>query len=328
MFRVFGRIIFVAVCALTLLHSAVFALDVNGVNYMSVAELARVCGMKYASLDRAKRQRVYGKSVKMDFEIHSRSMTLNGTTLLMGFPVVGKSQMLYIARNDYIKTISPILFPKKNGTPPKVRHIVIDAGHGDKDQGASNRKLGVKEKNLNLDIALRLGKVLQKNGFKVSYTRSRDKFIDLDKRPQMANSVKGDLFVSVHCNSAASGGVSGIETYALTPRGAPSSNARVSRSDSVFQAGNAYDAWNELLSYYVQTSLISRTKAPDRGAKRARFAVLRTVKMPAILVECGFVSNRNECSKLSQAKYRQTIAEAIAYGIMRYKSTVVKLGKK
>ena len=186
-----------------------------------------------------------------------------------------------------------------------------------------NKRYGLKEKAVVLDIAMRLGRELKKNGYDVSYTRTRDKFEELSDRPQKANSHRANMFLSIHCNAAANSSVSGIETFAITPRWAPStSSSKLSRSDSTEYPGNANDGWNQLLAYYIQRSLSAATRMPDRGVKRARFAVLRDLKMPGALIECGFITNSTEARNLGSAAYRQKVAEAIASAVYQYHKTL------
>ncbi len=304
--------------------NAVCAVEFKGVDYISIPQLAALCGMKYTRISKdRKRQSVFSKYSRFDFELHSRSMSLNGTNVWLCFPIAGKGANLYIAKRDYVKTIIPIVFPQKNEKPKNLFRIVIDAGHGGKDNGAMNKRYGLKEKAVVLDIAMRLGRELKKNGYDVSYTRTRDEFKELSDRPQKANSHRANMFLSIHCNAAANSSVSGIETFAITPRWAPStSSSKLSRSDSTEYPGNDNDGWNQLLAYYIQRSLSAATRMPDRGVKRARFAVLRDLKMPGALIECGFITNSTEARNLGSAAYRQKVAEAIASAVYQYHKTL------
>lgn len=307
---------------------SLFALDIKGIDYMSITELARTCGMRYRTVVKGKIQKVYNKTAGMAFEVNSRRTILNGRTIYLGHPAALHKGALHIARRDFKKTISPVLYPQKSETPPRLFHIVVDAGHGGKDKGAQNKKYRVSEKSVTLDIASRLGKELKKDGYKVSYTRTSDHFVELEDRSKAANEEKADMFLSVHCN-AASAHVSGLETFALTPRWMPSTSAgKISKSDAKDYNGNIYDDWSQLLAYYIQDSLVRATGAEDRGVKRARFAVLRDVKMPAALVECGFISNNGDCAKLLNPSYRQQLAQGVAQAVIRYHNTLRRLHSK
>lgn len=307
--------------------SRLHALSVKGVEYMSMRELARACGMRSSLSKDGKTQIVYSKFSRMEFRLHSRQIELNGVAVWLGFPVVSNRGALYIAKRDYLKTIVPILFPQRIGKYPKVFHVFLDAGHGGKDVGAQNKAYRLYEKSIALDVVKRLGTILRRNGYRVSFSRTSDKFVELSDRAEAAVKSRADLFLSVHCN-AASPSVSGVETFAMTPRYMPSTSAKgTSPSDNIGHAGNASDGWSQLFSYYVQRDLLAATRSDDRGVKRARFAVLRGASMPSSLVEIGFLSNNAEARKLASASYRQRIAQSLANSIMKYHSTIRRLQK-
>lgn len=183
-----------------------------------------------------------------------------------------------------------------SGGPSSGKLIYIDAGHGGSDPGAVAG--GVNEKDLSLQIACKLRDQLlnnYNNKFRVVMTRCTDKFISLTGRADLANSAGAKVFISVHINSASSSSASGIETYYY-----PGSSSGSSL------AGN------------VQANLIAKTGAKDRGKKTANFSVLRNTKMPAILVECGFISNDAERGNMVNSAYQQKLAEGIADGINQY----------
>ncbi len=317
--------LFVLAGLLFLTATRLFALDIRGIDYISVAQYARMSSMKYKTLVRGKQMTVFSKYHRVRFEVNSRVANVDGYLVNLGHPVAVYKGMLFISRRDAVKTLKPVLFPSSLQNPRVPFHIVIDAGHGGKDNGAQNKAFGIKEKNVNLDVALRLGAELKKMGYKVSYTRTNDKFIELEYRPIIANKRGADLFISIHGNSTKSKSVSGIETYSLTPVWLPSSSsAKLTKSDTVSYAGNRVDGWSQLLSYCIQKSLVDTTSGEDRGARRARFAVLRTANMPACLVEIGFLSNPSECKKITSATYRQILANAIARGVAQYAYIVRK----
>jgi hypothetical protein len=139
-------------------------------------------------------------------------------------------------------------------------------------------------------------------------------------QPAAANKLKADLFVSLHYNGGAKGDASssGIETYCLTPAGQSSTNKASSRADITAEPGNRFDTFNLLLAWNIQRSLIKATGAEDRGIRRSRFAVLRPLNCPGVLVEGGFVSSRTEGAQIANAAYRQKLAEAIAEGVSNY----------
>ena len=201
-----------------------------------------------------------------------------------------------------------------------VRRIVLDPGHGGKDTGKINAPYKYNEKAATLDTAARLRLLLEKQGFEVVFTRTKDVFVELDDRPAVAASVKADLFISLHYNAGPAGDTSsgGIETYCLTPAGQKSTNAGKARSTTGVEPGNRFDNANMALAWGIQRRLLAGTGAEDRGVRRARFAVLRTLSCPGVLIEGGFMSSRKEGAQIADAAYRQKIAEAVAAGIVDY----------
>ncbi|MCP5537503.1 MAG: N-acetylmuramoyl-L-alanine amidase [Akkermansiaceae bacterium] len=172
------------------------------------------------------------------------------------------------------------------------RYVIIDAGHGGHDKGASHGQ--VYEKHLALDTALRLEYYLKQKGIRTKTTRRSDVFISLPGRVSFGNRYSNSIFVSVHYNHTWKRDPSGLETY-------------------------YYGAEGKKLATYVQHGISSKLRTPNRGVKYARFYVIRHSKHPAILVECGFVSNNNERSRMKKAWYRQSLAEGIGEGILRYR---------
>ncbi|MGA1205960.1 MAG: N-acetylmuramoyl-L-alanine amidase [Opitutales bacterium] len=302
------------------------ALEVNGTQYLSLREVAGKLGMKSHWLEKGKSVQLSSEWTKMVFEVHKRDFSLNGNRIHLGYPLVESRDRLYLSQSDFTHQVSPILTPQLSGTPPVLRHIILDPGHGGKDPGAENNALGLREKSLTLDLATRLKRKLEDKGFRVSLTRDRDEFQPPEKRAAKGNQMGGDLFVSLHFNATASDKVSGVETYAFTPRFQPSS-ARTSlhSSDRENYPGNGNDPWNTLAAYYVQRSMAGQLGATDRGLKRARFTVLRDLRMPGILIEGGFVTHPAEGRNIGSAAYRDRLVEAILEGILSYQRTLSRL---
>lgn len=224
---------------------------------------------------------------------------------------------LTVSRGDYDKTLVPLLW-----TPPaearRPRRILLDPGHGGKDPGKQSKEMRMDEKFLVLDTAERLAVLLRKAGHEVELTRTKDVFVEIEDRAKLAATWKADLFVSLHYNAAAAASASGIETYCLTPAGQFSTNDPSNRGATAPQAGNRHDALNVRAAFEVQKALVTRLEARDRGVRRARFAVLKDLSCPGILIEGGFMTNRGEMLRLSQESYRQRLAEAVAEGIAAY----------
>lgn len=208
--------------------------------------------------------------------------------------------------------------------------IVLDAGHGGWDEGTIGRK-GLMEKDLALDIVARLGKLIeQRLGGEIIYTRSDDTYVALEKRAEIANLAKADLFVSVHANYSDYPSARGVETYYTNTYS--STRARTDEADAAPAAQNI--SWTNVdirekvlksrqLAASVQSALYGRlskenSEIRDRGIKKASYVVLTGTTMPAILAEVSFVSSPSDEKSLKSAAYRQRIAEALFKGIARY----------
>ncbi|RKY83096.1 hypothetical protein DRQ09_10585 [candidate division KSB1 bacterium] len=233
---------------------------------------------------------------------------------------------------------------KKDKISWKVDKIVIDPGHGGKDPGTIGL-LGTKEKDITLDIAKRLGRLIKKNlKIKVIYTRTKDKYVTLRQRAEIANSNKGKLFISIHVNSTRkSRSIRGFETFFLRP--GKNKNALevlevVERENSVinlYEASkdeypeyknedlnllsmtqNAFVKLSEELAFQISIGLDRELPWKNRGVKQAGFLVLWGISMPNVLVEVGYLSNRYEEKSLRTRAIRQKIAQGIFNGIKNY----------
>lgn len=158
----------------------------------------------------------------------------------------------------------------------------------------------------------------------MSYTRSRDEFVDLPERPDKARARSADLFISLHFNSLDGGGpaVKGLEVFCLTAAHTSSTNSRGEGANTGAYPGNQLDAKNMFLAFQVQKTVSNSLGMEDRGVKRARFAVLRSATMPAILIEGGFMSNKAEAKKIYDPAYRRQMAHAITEAVLSYKKRV------
>ena len=226
----------------------------------------------------------------------------------------------------------------------KLDVIVIDAGHGGKDPGCIG-VLGTREKNIALDVALKLGSLIESNlrGVKVVYTRSSDKFVELYRRTQIANEAGGKLFISIHCNSVAHkpSPMNGFEIYLLRPGRTEDAVNVASRENAVIQleegyqeryqnlteekfiivtmAQSAYMKQSEQFAESAAGSMAKRLRIRNSGVKQAGFYVLVGASMPNVLVELGYLSNRNEEQILRTENGQDRIADALFRGVKEYK---------
>lgn len=247
-------------------------------------------------------------------------VTISGTRVYMGHAMSCSNKKIFIQKRDWEKHIAPIVAPSKKNVPA-AKKIIIDAGHGGKDPGKIQGKM--REKSYTLDIAKRLQRILTKRGYTVVLVRDRDVFLELEERAKKANDARADLFVSVHFNAAAAKSARGIETWMLTPVGEASFAQKTVKKKA--DTGNRFDAWNLLLAYKVQNALSNKIDAEDRGVKCANFTVLRDLKCPGILVECGFFTNASEAALIARTNRRELIAQGIADGISAYAQTLNSL---
>jgi N-acetylmuramoyl-L-alanine amidase len=223
-----------------------------------------------------------------------------------------------------------------------VQRIVIDAGHGGHDPGAQGN--GVVEKDLVLDVALRLKKLLQTQpGIQVVLTRDTDEFIPLEERTAIANRAGADLFLSIHANASRRKEARGLETYFLNFATNPEAEAVAARENASSSqsmghlpeilkaiALNAKLAESRELATMVQTSMVRRMKTQnsavkDLGVKQAPFVVLIGAEMPSVLAEISFVTNKSEASALKQGATKQRIAQSLFDAIVKYQSSLKKV---
>jgi N-acetylmuramoyl-L-alanine amidase len=218
----------------------------------------------------------------------------------------------------------------------KLQRVVIDPGHGGHDQGTEGLH-GLLEKDLVLDVAQRLGKMVEDRlGAEVIYTRTDDTFIPLEGRTALANEKKADLFLSIHANSSPVPRITGVETYYLSLTNSKDANDVAMRENdtaqkSIFElrdllqkiAINDKAEESKEFAERLQAALFafSARNFPaerNRGVKKAPFVVLIGANMPSVLAEIGFVSNSREEALLKKSDYRQKLAEALFRGVSRY----------
>ena len=291
----------------------------NGRDYLPVSQVATFYRMKV--LPRGDRGvTLMSETGRLDFSKGSREARIDGVKHWLSFPVFYFAGQFYVSRMDLSKTLDPLMRPQKIPGLKPVHTVVLDPGHGAHDRGAVNR-LG-SEKNYNLDLSRRIRTYLQKAGVRVVITRSRDEFIPLEQRPARANKLgDGTVFVSVHFNAAGTTTslATGFEVFTLTPRGAPSSDEPYATRRSFAAArGHRADYASLALGTSIYHAMLGRVPMFDRGAKRARFAVLRHSDVPAVLIEGGFMTNPNDSRKLHNVEWRERLAESVAMGILEY----------
>jgi len=256
---------------------------------------------------------------KMILEEEGRRMHFNGVLIWLNGVVARAGNSWLLMDQDLRNIVHPLLRPDSAVEDQGSRIVVLDAGHGGKDQGTRGIRRTL-EKKVTMDIAKRVARKLQDSQVVVQMTRADDTYVALSERCQKAQRYGADVFVSIHANSTADPLVSGMESFVMTSPGCTGTIS--SRPDPRSYAGNRKEPANMLLGYYVQKGVLSCTGALDRGVKRARFEVLRNMDCAAVLVECGFLSNAREESMLNDPRYREAVANGIARGVLTYLSRV------
>lgn len=266
------------------------------------------------------------KGITLILTLDSRKALVNGVSVWLHEPVTRRRRLWLISETDALRVLDPLLRPDSHLAQAGRQVVVIDAGHGGKDPGTSS-PTGLKEKEVVLDISLRVRSLLKAAGVDARVTREEDQFIELADRARMAKEAKADLFVSIHFNASSNTDAKGFETFVLTAGGHPSTSDQDSQARSFppDYPANEWDGRATVLAYEVQRHLLTRTGHEDRGVRRARFLVLREAVCPAILVECGFLSNLKEERMLYLETYRDKLAQGIAQGVLDYLSRAARV---
>jgi N-acetylmuramoyl-L-alanine amidase len=297
-----------------------------GTDYVDARQLGQRFGLTAHWLQTGKKLRLKSRWTTIDFAVDRLEITLNGLRLFLGEPVIARANSLWLGRSDAEALLGPILAPTVAKPVPALRTIVIDPGHGGNDPGNRNLRLGLTEKQLTLDVALRLERLLEAQGYRVVLTRTGDRRVELDERTALARRVGADLFIGIHFNAFPQPHINGTETFVMTPRYQPSSPQaeRDPKLIATRHPSNRFDPWNALLGYQMHRQLVEHLKLADRGLKRFRYRVLCTVECPAVLVEAGFLSNDGDGRKIADAAFRQKIAAAIAAGVKANAATLAR----
>ena len=280
--------------------------------FVLVQDIARYYGMKISYYKSGLTLRSSRDVVTLLYD--KRMANINRTNMYLTHAPVLRGALVYLDEKDFLLVVDPVI----RNTPlwkHSLRTVLIDAGHGGKDQGAPGGK-NLLEKNITLSIARKLAARLQKQGYRVLMTRNNDRYLTLQQRADLCEKLKPDLFISIHCNAVGNRKIKGIETFAMTPVDAASTSD--SKRGTTTGAGNSFDKNNYRLAYEVQKNLTTTLKAEDRGVKHARFFVLRHATCPAILIETGFITHPTEGVNLARSAYQDRLVNGIVSGISAY----------
>ena len=237
----------------------------------------------------------------LSFQPNRRTAFIDEVRVLLDEPVTRERNKWHVDAVDFATIIDPLLNPLAYLGGRTCKTIVLDPGHGGKDQGAEGHT-GAVEKTLSLDVAKRVRALLAQDGYQTYLTREFDRYLTLEERTQFARDKAADLFVSIHINASENAQAEGIETFVR----------------AVALEQDTLDACNTILAASIQRNLLSRTQANDRGLRRAGFYVIKNAPCTAVLVECGFLSAPKEEARLLSGSYRQRLARGIYDGIRAY----------
>jgi N-acetylmuramoyl-L-alanine amidase len=218
----------------------------------------------------------------------------------------------------------PAVYKESKATQPQTSKpfavVVLDPGHGGEDSGAMCGV--VMEKDLTLDVARRVDRLLDSEGVATLMTRLGDSYVSLADRAAFGNRAKDSIFISIHFNEDNKPVASGVETYYAAHQ---------------INSGSTFASWlpffsrppsdsprpeSQSLAGFIQEALVARTRSVDRGTQAKQFFVIANVTSPAVLIEGGFITNQDELSKLASEDYRDQLAAAVADGVLRYRNAV------
>jgi N-acetylmuramoyl-L-alanine amidase len=318
------------------------AYNLNGTTYYPLASLcnARNINWQYDTFTRA--ISLSKDTHKINLLVGDALVLVDGQPLHFNHPVdiyQGSVVVPSKFKEQVIDSLFREAYPARKAVLPltKIKKIVVDAGHGGNDPGAIGRT-GLREKDVNLDIAKRLSHLLRQEGIEVVMTRSTDSFIPLSTRVNIANNSRADLFISIHSNANRVRSLNGFEVYYVSPSVSDTKRASSAAKSEVLNLNSAClishsqelktILWDMIYTNARAESIeLSRTlcRAMNNcldtrilGIKGARFEVLRGVRMPGVLIEVGFLSNYNEERMLKNNYYREKIAKSILQGVRDY----------
>ncbi|MEI8038047.1 MAG: N-acetylmuramoyl-L-alanine amidase [Verrucomicrobiota bacterium] len=294
---------------------------IDGRDYVSVESMKRF--YDFTQLTRSGTAVVLEKKkVEIRLNIGGNECLMNGVKFVFTYPVSAVGDKAYVSRMDLAKLIDPVLRPSFIKNAGDFRTVILDAGHGGKDAGATN-SLGT-EAAYNLKVSLLVKSLLEAQKFKVVMTRDSDRYLTLQERVEVANAVRENaIFVCIHFNSGGSA-ARGIETFTLSPPGVSHYGRDAIAADNQSRAGNEHDSANIALATSVHGSVLRHLQGYtfDRGIKHARFSVLSGVRHPAILLEGGFLSHSYDAGLIADPKYQDALAKGVVEAISKYRFAV------
>ena len=259
----------------------------------------------------AKKEWIYDSNYQAWFYLDENGVYVTGSHLINGALHSFKGNGAWIKEIKEEKSSDELPFATNNYQ----KVIFLDPGHGGKDPGA--QYLGLKEKDLNLQVSQQLKTKLESLGYKVIMSRSSDVYLDfITERSRMSNETNADMFISIHFNATGHGldsGEDGIQTYTYLPTGNIPSVINKKWHDNPTRLKYSYK-----LGSYIHQSVLATTHAKDAGLLAKSFAVLRETNKPAILLELGYMDDSKESQKIRTKEYQQKLVDGIVQGIQQY----------
>ncbi len=254
--------------------------------------------------------RLQNQTATVDLTIGAQAARINGVRFFLSDPVATRHQTPHLSKLDLTRLIDPVLRPHQIKKAKSFDTVILDPGHGGADRGSA----GLEAKHT-LALAQLTRKTLGKKGYKVMMTRSGNERLPLSSRVAIINRLDNAIVISLHFNSGRKE-VSGFETYVISARQPhPAGQASVALAAAV-HTRSLMDLNHAQSGHHF--------KIKDRGIRHARFRLLRDSKHPAILIEAGFLTHKEEATLITTEAYQQTLAAAIAQGIADYNTAISK----
>jgi N-acetylmuramoyl-L-alanine amidase len=319
----------------------------GGAEYLPLSKFCRAYGLDCGWDDVIRTATIEKGAESIVLRCGSRMILVNGSEKTLDRPVVMDGGTVFVPMSFIRNNLAPVIGEGLRGTPAApeitakytIRTVVLDPGHGGNDPGALGGRSRVKEKDMALALARKLREILQENGIKVVMTRDSDTFIPLSKRARIANNSGADLFVSLHINASRSRSLKGFECYFLSNATDDNARALEAAENASLKLGEEASAemsgrlertlWDmtltedrreaAILSGYICDSVKNDINIGNRGLRTARFYVLKFTRIPAVLVEAGYISNKYDEAKLKDPAFLGKIAKSVAAGIIRFR---------
>ncbi len=288
----------------------------TGTRPMTLDRIAHIYGL--SRLRTGDTVELVSRENALTFNLNSRRCFYNGVLVWLNTAPTVRGKRWELSSADAKTMILPLLNPRQTLRNTATGSVTLDPGHGGSDSGATAN--GITEKHVNLTLALKVHDLLKEAGVPVVHlTRQTDETLTLAQRVERTRTSQADLFVSIHLNTSPHNpDAHGIETYMLSHPGYPST-AGGTPSDTI-HPGNAFDAASTVLATKLHASVLKQVPiTADRGIRHARFEVLRNASCPAVLIECGFMTNTAEAARLRDEAHLAQLAQAIAEGILAYR---------